>query len=477
MQGFRILRPLIFDIDGTETERSLFHKFKVAADIGLSLHVCDCTSFWNRLALRLAHQEDAVKHALVALGAAYQRYRVVERATDDNGGAQISELETLTIIQYNKALFNLRQQVAKQLPQSVELTLICCLLFLCLENLRSSYVGALDHLKYGLRVIVSLVDLQDCYGLVTRRIAPQRDDNQTTSGSYFTRRDWRDLILQFRRSEVCASAFSNSLEPLIALKLYNISRFDDGRITYASEFSSLAAAHDAAFSYTSDVYARAWEVRNHKGDIEFWRNPRVQHEQQCLRGRGRRLVTKYARFMSSRIAPGPGTAEHFSGYVDLILLKCAQIILEKIPYPGSETANTEGQGISHESTFKAIIYLASLLQKGSIQAPRKTCPLPDLGIIAPVYVVYTTSNDTELKSRAAELLKQMCRRDELWDAKFLVRLLRRIEQISQGNDAWIEEDHDSCPRNARQLDLMLSREETDSTMASFPSGFVLCIPN
>ncbi len=101
-QALRSMRTIAADIAGTETERRFFHGFRnVAAIDGLAVHVCNFTTFWQRLLPQLSHRDDAVKHAFVALGSAYQLY---QHQADDStlpGFATRKDLEVFVLQQYN----------------------------------------------------------------------------------------------------------------------------------------------------------------------------------------------------------------------------------------------------------------------------------------------------------------------------------------------------------------------------------------
>lgn len=71
--ALRVLRPLAADIEGTEQEREFFHRFRRAAEAGLAMHASSLgSSFWRRLVPQIGHSDPAVRHALIALGAAYE---------------------------------------------------------------------------------------------------------------------------------------------------------------------------------------------------------------------------------------------------------------------------------------------------------------------------------------------------------------------------------------------------------------------
>ncbi|KAM6513670.1 hypothetical protein FALCPG4_016045 [Fusarium falciforme] len=458
----------------------------------MSLHVCYSSPLWHKLVLQLGHHDEAIKRTLMALGAAYQTYKAAEGTAANNwdcpqfplpgaGAEQVAYLETLTTEQYNKALLKLRQQITEQPRENIEVALICCLMFVSFENVRFNSPGAIAHLANGLRIIASELDLDYYCGSVVPQANPPKACK--SAGRRLSSADLMDLVRQFRRCEICACAFSTGFEPVIALRLYKKSRLDDGSITYASHFTRLIAAHAAVCSYTSDVYARSWETRHYAGDTAFWSSPLVQREHQCLRERGLRIADKYKLFMSSEHGPRQGTADYFCGYLDIWHLKCTQAMFERMPYRNNDTTNLEGLGISDESEslFKEIVHFAGMLQKASNQSPQNTSHSRDfnmdLGIAAPVYFAYANSRDSGVKSEALGILEEMYQREGYWDAKFSIKLIRRLIRTNKNQTPF--------PGGADLIGGTSSIPHPDGMpscldagdLVSLPSCFVLRFPN
>ncbi|KAI2606693.1 hypothetical protein GGR54DRAFT_652275 [Hypoxylon sp. NC1633] len=215
--ALRILRPLAADIEGTEQERLFFHRFRRAAEAGLATHASGLgPGFWRRLVPQVGHSDPAVRHALIALGAAYESaqlqlqlqqqqqqtsqhyamagvgmgmgsgtsypdvtsrastptelpyrpYTAVSTPPPEEDGAhhschhRIDQLELFTIQQYNLSIYHLQRNAAQPaLPSpldSVETTLICCLVFVCIETSRGNEAAALAHVASGLQIIRGL---------------------------------------------------------------------------------------------------------------------------------------------------------------------------------------------------------------------------------------------------------------------------------------------------------------------------------
>ncbi|KAF2714061.1 hypothetical protein K504DRAFT_479595 [Pleomassaria siparia CBS 279.74] len=105
--------------------------------------------FWSRIVLQMAHAEPAVRHAVIALG-----YLSKTEPGSLRHARSVSMVETRKPLlhHYNKAVRCLVDRMA-QPSYSAEIGLVTCLLFICIEFLRSDYHAAFAHLYSGLKII------------------------------------------------------------------------------------------------------------------------------------------------------------------------------------------------------------------------------------------------------------------------------------------------------------------------------------
>ncbi|KAF4443754.1 C6 zinc finger domain-containing protein [Fusarium austroafricanum] len=99
------------------------------------------SGFWNKLVLQASVQEPAVLHSVVAL-AAYQIGN-----------------ERLSLKAYNQAISDLCQHLKCDTKYAIRVTLIACMLFICLELMKGSRNTSDVHLQNGLRLLKHLQNL------------------------------------------------------------------------------------------------------------------------------------------------------------------------------------------------------------------------------------------------------------------------------------------------------------------------------
>lgn len=116
----------------------------------------------------LSHIE-ATRFALVALAAAHVDF--ITRKTNGCSSLAATKHERFAILNYNLAIRHLQPLLSKATPENTEAGLACCILFICLENIRGRYAEALKHLQSGVDLLVSL--------LVS---GPERHDSITRKG-------------------------------------------------------------------------------------------------------------------------------------------------------------------------------------------------------------------------------------------------------------------------------------------------------
>ncbi|KAE8146163.1 hypothetical protein BDV25DRAFT_163015 [Aspergillus avenaceus] len=98
---------------------------------------------WNYQLPQLSHSEPTVRHAIAAISAAHERNFL--RPSAENSRS----IEQFMLQQYNKSIRHLMGHLSDPKPQSADLMLITCCLFVCLEVVRGNNKQALDHLTAG----------------------------------------------------------------------------------------------------------------------------------------------------------------------------------------------------------------------------------------------------------------------------------------------------------------------------------------
>ncbi|KAJ0165805.1 hypothetical protein CTA2_9946 [Colletotrichum tanaceti] len=96
--------------------------------------------FWTHLVPQFARQQPAARHAMLAISSLYETFREdpLDRSAEKNAFA---------VTHYNEAIKHLRTTTNQ------EAVLFVCLLFVCIEMLRSRCQTAIEHCRHGIHIL------------------------------------------------------------------------------------------------------------------------------------------------------------------------------------------------------------------------------------------------------------------------------------------------------------------------------------
>lgn len=108
--------------------------------------------FWEKKVVQMSMVEPAIRHAVIAIGAIHQdfvnRHHCPENMSD-------STLQTFAFRQYTKAISNLHSLMSTR-SHLMDLTLVSCILFICIDCLLGNHASAIIHLKAGLKILQNI---------------------------------------------------------------------------------------------------------------------------------------------------------------------------------------------------------------------------------------------------------------------------------------------------------------------------------
>ncbi|AEO67074.1 uncharacterized protein THITE_2021086, partial [Thermothielavioides terrestris NRRL 8126] len=246
-ETLRSMRRIEDSIDGTDTEKRLFARFRAATADGVAAHLCPFSAFWRRLMPATCCQDEAIKHAVVALAAAYQLFQYPNEPVID--GFTRGDLKVFTIQQYNRSIELLQNHAAISASESIRVTLVCCLAFISLETLRGNHGVAVSHLINGLRILQTLPD-SALVGPVDGSLFASRPEADSLH--------MPDIIQLFAQLELAACFFARGIQPVISFRGYCTRRFDDGASS-GGPFTDAAQARNAISCFLHDAVARLYE--------------------------------------------------------------------------------------------------------------------------------------------------------------------------------------------------------------------------
>jgi hypothetical protein len=336
-EAVRSMRPIMPDIDGNELEKRLFHRCREMAAEEITARVCSFTTFWAQAAPQTTHHETAVKHAIIAVGAACQLRRYPDEPMPE--GLDLESLEMFTIQQYNKSISELQRHIGSSSIESIKITLLCCLGYICLEILREDHQAAVTHLSNGLKILESLPDASFDFLAKPHSCKPDSQPNIEMS----------HIIWLFGKLEVSPMFCGPKLRPTISLSSYQHRLFDDG--AEERPFADVYDSHNALCTFLRDAVAHLWLTESQAGERgAIWTDPIEQQRHTCLRERAARLESLGQDFIQGPRAPKPNTREFFAFQGDLLQFRRAQNILmsidDRIANPGTFSKSGDDGSLS-----------------------------------------------------------------------------------------------------------------------------------
>lgn len=102
------------------------------------------SELWSKLLPRLSHQEEAIRHAIVAIGALHETAY---------GAANATTHAEYAMRQYGKAISDVMALNVSRSDAAADIALISCLLFTAFESMQGHYRSALTHSSAGLKIL------------------------------------------------------------------------------------------------------------------------------------------------------------------------------------------------------------------------------------------------------------------------------------------------------------------------------------
>ncbi|KEF51236.1 uncharacterized protein A1O9_12739 [Exophiala aquamarina CBS 119918] len=137
----------VFNPVAPQQQRRAFEYYQLQVSLELAGPFDEELDVWNRLVLQAAYHEEAIRHAVCALGSFHQHYSM------SSGDIVLFSKQGLE--EYSLALFALA--TAKHSQRLMEVTLIGCVLFTFCEQLQGHFGSAKAHVDSGFKLLHAYV--------------------------------------------------------------------------------------------------------------------------------------------------------------------------------------------------------------------------------------------------------------------------------------------------------------------------------
>ena len=361
------------------------------------------SDFWNAVVLQVSSSELPVRSAVIAFSSLHECYE--SHKQKDNTRSQVlnraNEVRRYGLTYYNAAVRQTMQLLDNKDPKSCHISLISCLLFICLELIQDNYAASITHLTGGLQL------LNFCEKF-------QREEPLLPSISALS-----NQVKQFFCRIIVQSLFLGDTH-------YAVSMIPKQSCVEApTVISSVSKARDmldtlflSSYHFLQPIYANSY---NDYEDLKL-RQTQLLNE----------LQNWYRLFRELLAAQGQLTTKDSTG---IILLEIHHVSL----YIMLDTALDKSKTLWSDPTspFLRIINLsASLLPPAGTSSPtvsKLSHYSFDLGIIGPLFYTAIKCWDPSIRSEALTLLRhsEIPYREGMWSAEAAAIMAERIIHIQE----------------------------------------------
>ncbi|KFX92860.1 hypothetical protein V490_05138 [Pseudogymnoascus sp. VKM F-3557] len=368
------------------------------------------TSFWSSLLLQLSRSEPAIRHALLAVGSLHAQYETSSDARPEN--RLISH--PFTLQQYNQAIRSLKNKLSHG-QESVEVTLMCCILFICLECLRNNRELAVNHLQNGLNILGSA--------------RTKETDCRTVKSSFFGSDFVEQNLYQiFSRLLAQLTLFGMPVSDASAIELSKPSSV----VVDPLNFNSI---HEAKASFDTLML---YSLRFVRAAMD---NKRTGQQQASIQTRQFDLQAQFLQWLCSfealmkTIETRRGANDQREPLLLRIQYKAAYIWLSACLAPDETSFD------AYIEDFQSITTWARCL--AMIPTSSSLFSL-DMAIIPPLFLTAVKCRKSSIRHEAIELLYAIPGREGLWDARLHAKVAERLASIEESgldtaNDVPFEE--------------------------------------
>lgn len=330
--------------------------------------------FWGHYVAPLTVSSEPVRYAIIAVAAAHQLFLC--RST-----SQTSQLECVAIQQYNKAIGYINNVDSMDTPYDVRCVLVCCLLFVCLESMSGRYSESIRHFKAGNHLLANLRSQHDAEPEVADELA----DMFARFGvgiSIFM----EETILPSKPDHACGAALQVDPGPCVPFPSLNEASISLRQIDVHyvhlmfSEGDFQLAGREASFTMLEDR-------------LSIW-SSRFDETVKAVRSRAL-SDAEQEQIMQMRLTQ-----------------RLWQLF---VPY------DTTCHPLSASRSFSAFLDEAEILARPFMAMKCRTFSLGG-DLVGGLSLVSTLTTDSQIRSRALDLLRSLNRREGVWDSHEIIEL-------------------------------------------------------
>ena len=358
--------------------------------------------FWMQLVLQMSAVDPAVRHAVIAFDTFAERMSLSSPPSAAHQAAQRRmedwRNDRFAIVQYNKAIEYMTQR--SDIASSIDVVMVVCVLFVCIEAIRSKIETATMHFTSGMKTALAQIS--------------------TTPGGLDTeslKRMQHYILPSLCRIELLSALFENNLPWPYPLDLSE---------AVPNEFTSVSAARDSMIHVMNIImrFKSSAGERRYQRLITNHDYARQVELNQALEDWSTKLNTMTAKTSMSRedlLAAKMLRMHHLIAYMQL--------------WRATKIEESESDNLL--SHFKEAIGLGEALAVVKLQPQHSrqvsSIFLLDMELVSPVYFVAVKCRHPQVRRQAIRLLRALHRREGYFDSDLAAAVAERLMSIEEAN--------------------------------------------
>ena len=356
----------------------------------------------------MSYVEPSVRHAMIALGALHEERErgiklipIATQVVDPASATPVSSIyrpgDDFALAQYNKAIVLLSKRMDS--GAAVEVALLACILFVCIEFLRGDSEPAVRHFRSGMGIALNSLT---------------NDKSRTAKDTVERIREY--MLPFFNRIELLANLFG---EP--ATWDYPVELKD----TVPDEFHNMREARDSVV-HIANLSVRFIKFMKWRKYTRLVLPDQIARQAALLRQMDVWAATLDAMLLGEAI-----TDRDLDAAKTLRIHQVVAAMWVKRCTTPEETTNDDSM-----EDFETTVSLAEAIQSVTgtpeqRRAHNSSSFLFDMEIVSPLYYVATKCRHPQIRRRAIAVLKRTHRREGLWDSDMAAAIAERQMEIEE----------------------------------------------
>ncbi|KAL5446913.1 hypothetical protein PMIN06_007636 [Paraphaeosphaeria minitans] len=394
--------------------------------------------FWSRTVPQMARSEPCIRHTLVAVGYLAK----TEPGNLKRAHTRLKQQDQTLNMYYSKAVGSLVARLAEQ-SCTIEVGLVACLLFVCIEFIRGNFLPAFTHLHSGLKILSELPTIRP-HGLRPRTPPPIPSKSDTVRFSASNSLLHDTLIPMFMRNMTPAMLFGAPIEDLFEIPTPDPSAFDVPFSTFYELQMSSFQLRNASALFARKMATRIF-IKVPLTAEDFTRQSQLLEAHHAWFRALQKLeqaafLTHEEEIMAAALKLGYYSTyiliacsmslrqSHFDAHIDYFkaINHNAKIVLESmgIATPPLPVSSGTRRGLSRK-------FASAVKAAGSKSTNTGAHFTFEISVIPPLHYVATRCRHPLIRREAVALLKTNPPREGLWDVDTHIAVAERVIAIEE----------------------------------------------